>query len=60
MVGNVGEWVSDLSEDAQHTYGRFNGGLFPQPKSSCSYATVAHAPEYRDYSIGCRCAKTID
>lgn len=52
MVGNLGEWVSPPS---RLEYGRFNGGLYPQPESSCEYKTIAHGPSYADYSIGCRC-----
>ena len=57
MIGNLGEWVLDLHKRRGKVFGRFNGGLYPQKKSSCSYTTVAHAPSYKDYSIGCRCAK---
>lgn len=49
MIGSLGEWVEE---------GWFNGGLFPQEKSSCSYSTRAHSKEYKDYSIGCRCVTT--
>ena len=57
MIGNLGEWVSDLHKYKGETRGRFNGGLYPQKKSSCRYTTIAHGPRYRDYSIGCRCGK---
>lgn len=57
MVGNLGEWVADLHHRKKQLRGRFNGGLYPQPKSSCNYTTIAHGPRYRDYSIGCRCAQ---
>lgn len=57
MVGNLGEWVSDTHYRNGIRLGRFNGGLYPQAKSTCSYTTIAHGPNYKDYSIGCRCAK---
>lgn len=57
MVGNLGEWVSNVRKKGSRLRGRFNGGLFPQPKSSCEYTTIAHGPSYQDYSIGCRCGK---
>ena len=56
MVGNLGEWVKDFREEKGQVYGRFNGGLYPKSNSSCSYTTVAHTLDYKDYSIGCRCA----
>ena len=56
MVGNLGEWVHDFRKRDGLVYGRFNGGLYPQQKSSCSYTTKAHKLDYKDYSIGCRCA----
>ena len=56
MIGNLGEWVSDLRKRRGKVFGRFNGGLYPQKKSSCEYTTIAHGPSYKDYSIGCRCA----
>ncbi len=52
MVGNLGEWIGDPN-------GTFNGGLYPMPRSSCTYTTTAHGATYSDYSIGCRCAKTV-
>ena len=61
MVGNLGEWVSDLRENRRgRVLGRFDGGLYPQQKSSCSYTTIAHEPGYKDYSIGCRCGKEVN
>jgi formylglycine-generating enzyme len=51
IVGNLGEWVEPMPGYT----GQFDGGLYPQPKSSCQYRTVAHGPRYHDYSIGCRC-----
>lgn len=60
MVGNLGEWVSDIRNDHGIKKGRFSGGLYPQTKSSCSYSTISHTPHYSDYSIGCRCGKTPD
>lgn len=64
MVGNLGEWVSDNigsvnGNGAVKVRGRFNGGLAPQPKSSCDYTTTAHDPQWSDYSIGCRCGKDL-
>ncbi|MFK7825293.1 MAG: SUMF1/EgtB/PvdO family nonheme iron enzyme [Oligoflexales bacterium] len=59
MIGNLGEWVEDLRKRRGKIYGRFNGGLYPQKKSSCSYTTIAHGPGYKDYSIGCRCASSV-
>ena len=56
MIGNLGEWVVDLRKRRGKVFGRFNGGLYPQRKSSCSYTTTVHSPSYKDYSIGCRCA----
>jgi hypothetical protein len=56
MVGVLGQWVSDT----YGTRGQFNGGLYPQPASSCNYTTVAHPSDYTDYSIGCRCSDAID
>lgn len=56
-VGTLGQWVSDQLNNGN---GRFNGGLFPQKASSVIYSTVAHGPGYSDYSIGCRCGKSID
>lgn len=61
MVGNLGEWVSGsfVDKKTKERLARFNGGLYPQIKSSCSYSTEAHGPAYYDYSIGCRCAKDL-
>lgn len=60
MVGNLGEWVRDIQMRRGIIFGRFNGGLYPQKKSSCRYSTYSHGPNYRDYSIGCRCARTVN
>ncbi|MFK7824589.1 MAG: hypothetical protein AB8G05_10550 [Oligoflexales bacterium] len=60
MVGNLGEWVSDVRLVKGRKFGRFNGGLYAQKKSSCEYTTTAHSVDYRDYSLGCRCAKDLD
>ena len=58
MVGNLGEWVAgSWLNKKKERMARFNGGLYPQRKSSCTYSTVAHGPAYRDYSIGCRCGQ---
>ena len=59
MVGNLGEWVDDNRRRRGQYSGRFNGGLYPQKKSSCSYSTTSHHPSYADYSIGCRCGKNV-
>ena len=59
MVGNLGEWVHDYRKKNGIFFGRFNGGLYPQMKSSCNYTTIAHKLDYKDYSIGCRCAKSL-
>jgi formylglycine-generating enzyme required for sulfatase activity len=51
MVGNLHEWVADES-------GVFRGGYFldvHQNGEGCAYKTVAHGPEYHDYSTGFRC-----
>ena len=56
MVGNLGEWVAGTwVNKSGGKVGRFNGGLYPQNNSSCKYTTIAHGPDYKDYSIGCRC-----
>ena len=60
MVGNLGEWVKDYRVKNGAKFGRFNGGLYTQQRSSCSYTTVAHKLAYKDYSIGCRCALDIN
>ena len=60
MVGNLGEWVSDVRVVKGRKFGRFNGGLYAQKRSSCEYTTTAHSLDYRDYSLGCRCAKDLD
>jgi formylglycine-generating enzyme required for sulfatase activity len=62
MVGVLGQWVVDTypSPAGGGTRGQFNGGLYPQPASSCNYTTVAHPADYTDYSIGCRCSRTVD
>lgn len=59
MVGNLGEWIDNNHYRGNILFGQFNGGLYPQPKSSCAYKTIAHGPKYRDYSIGCRCGLDI-
>lgn len=59
MIGNLGEWVLDVSWKKGRLMGRFNGGLYPQPRSSCGYTTIAHEAEYSDYSVGCRCAMDL-
>ena len=56
MVAVLGQWVADT----YGSRGQFNGGLYPQPASSCNYTTVAHPSDYSDYSIGCRCSGAID
>lgn len=61
MVGVLGQWVADTYPGpGGGTRGQFNGGLYPQPASSCNYTTVAHPADYSDYSIGCRCSGEID
>lgn len=62
MVGVLGQWVVDTypSPAGNGTRGQFNGGLYPQPASSCNYTTVAHPSDYTDYSIGCRCSRAVD
>lgn len=60
MIGNLGEWVEGNYFKNGVLMGQFNGGLYPQPRSSCSYKTIAHGPSYKDYSIGCRCGKDVD
>lgn len=60
MVGVLGQWVSDTyAGPTGGTRGQFNGGLYPQPRSSCNYTTVAHPADYADYSIGCRCGANV-
>ncbi len=59
MIGNLGEWVEDKMIRSGQVVGRFNGGLYPQIKSSCNYTTIAHSHNYRDYSTGCRCVMDI-
>ncbi|MBL8836480.1 MAG: hypothetical protein JNL66_09550, partial [Alphaproteobacteria bacterium] len=62
MVGVLGQWVSDTypSPSGSGARGQFNGGLYPQPQSSCNYTTIAHPTDYTDYSIGCRCGRSVD
>lgn len=61
MVGVLGQWVSDTyPSPSGGVRGQFNGGLYPQPLSSCNYTTVAHPADYTDYSIGCRCGRSVD
>jgi hypothetical protein len=63
MVGVLGQWVVDTYASPAGgggTRGQFNGGLYPQPASSCNYTTVAHPADYTDYSIGCRCTRGVD
>ena len=46
MVGNLGEWVAgSWLNRSKERVARFNGGLYPQNKSSCKYTTVAHGPK---------------
>ena len=52
-VGSLGQWVSTPAAGGKN--GMFNGGFFGQKYSSVAYTTVAHGPNYSDYSIGCRC-----
>lgn len=59
MVGNLGEWVDDVRMQGGRRFGRFNGGLYPQKRSSCNYTTTSHRLDYKDYSLGCRCAKDL-
>ncbi len=53
MAGVLGQYVEE---------GHFNGGLWPQPTSTIFYKTGRHMSnrDYRDYSIGCRCAKNVN
>ena len=51
MVGNLNEWTSDPN-------GTFQGGYWLDTSlhgDGCAYRTIAHAFDYRDYSIGFRC-----
>lgn len=60
MVGVLGQWVSDTYRVGSTVRGQFNGGLYSQPRSACTYTTVAHNTEYTDYSIGCRCGGSLE
>jgi len=54
MVGNLHEWVSDV----QGSRGTFRGGYYQDTHingDGCKYRTVAHDPNYHDYSTGFRC-----
>ncbi|MBL8601108.1 MAG: SUMF1/EgtB/PvdO family nonheme iron enzyme [Myxococcales bacterium] len=54
MVGNLHEWVDTVRGGR----GVFRGGYYVDVHingEGCGYATRAHAPTYRDYSIGFRC-----
>jgi sulfatase modifying factor 1 len=58
MVGNLHEWVSNRTRSG---HGVFRGGYFSDVRingEGCGYATRAHNPTYRDYSIGFRCCAT--
>lgn len=58
MVGNLHEWVSDM----QGPRGTFRGGYYQDTRingDGCSYRTVAHAPDYHDYSTGFRCCADV-
>jgi len=51
MVGNMHEWLDDAA---------FHGGYYLDVtinREGCDYATVLHAEDYRDYSLGFRCCK---
>jgi formylglycine-generating enzyme required for sulfatase activity len=51
LVGNLHEWVDDPS-------GKFRGGYYLDSHENgdgCDYVTVAHGPDYHDYSTGFRC-----
>jgi len=55
MVGNLHEWVDDAS-------GAFRGGYYLDTHENgegCDYKTVAHGPQYHDYSTGFRCCADI-
>lgn len=56
MVGNLHEWVADMSADGVR--GTFRGGYYQDTHRNgdgCKYRTVAHEPGYHDYSTGFRC-----
>jgi formylglycine-generating enzyme len=57
MAGNLDEWVSDIQPNG---HGIFRGGYFCLDDDQwnghgCRYITIAHAPNYHDYSLGFRC-----
>jgi len=55
MVGNLHEWVEATTRVG---HGVFRGGYYVDVHRNghgCDYATRAHSPTYRDYSIGFRC-----
>ncbi|MDX2101284.1 MAG: hypothetical protein EAZ99_17485 [Alphaproteobacteria bacterium] len=61
MAGVLGQWVADdVPRPGRSSAGQFNGGFWAQPASSCAYTTVAHPPDWSDYSIGCRCAQDAE
>jgi formylglycine-generating enzyme len=55
MVGNLHEWVDEPTS-------AFRGGYYLDTHENgdgCDYKTVAHGPEYHDYSTGFRCCADI-
>lgn len=59
MVGNLHEWVDATTRGG---HGVFRGGYYVDVHINgfgCEYATRAHNPSYRDYSIGFRCCADL-
>lgn len=55
LVGNLHEWTADPA-------GTFRGGFFGDARQhgeGCQYVTTAHDADYRDYSIGFRCCRSL-
>lgn len=59
QVGNLHEWVADTTANGR---GIFRGGYYVDTLKNgngCRYKTVAHGPDYHDYSTGFRCCQNF-
>lgn len=55
MVGNVDEWVVNVSQDGQPHKSGLKGGYWGPVRTRCRPMTTAHEETFRYYQIGFRC-----
>jgi hypothetical protein len=63
MVGNVDEWVVNVSQSGRPHVSALKGGYWGPVRTRCRPMTTGHDVSFRYYQIGLRCcdeARAVD